>query len=85
MKNIIHCEFQPQPGAIERILRVTRVRGFAIETMNAAIQNQLMKLEMTVTGERCFTNLCHQLEKLHEVQHASHITTVRSQLVRKLA
>jgi acetolactate synthase regulatory subunit len=44
-----------------------------------------MKLEMTVTGERCFTNLCHQLEKLHEVQHASHITTVRSHPVRKLA
>lgn len=76
MKNIIHCEFHPDPGAIERILRVTRVRGFSILTMNASLQNALMKLEMTVSGERCFTNLCRQLEKLHEVQTVSHISRV---------
>jgi acetolactate synthase II small subunit len=85
MKNTIQCEFDPQPGAIERILRVIRVRGFAVISMNAVTQHERMSLEMTVSGDRCYNNLCHQLEKLQEVQRVSAIANTLMPAVLKSA
>lgn len=63
----VHCEFESQPGAYERLLRVVRVRGFQILTMTAEDQRGTVSLTLTLWGERGVSNLLDQLRKLQEV------------------
>lgn len=71
MNMTIHCQFQPHAGAFERILRVIRVRGFDIQQMTAGPASSGMMMEVTLSGSRCIINLCHQLEKLQEVESSA--------------
>ncbi len=63
----LNCRFRAQPGAYERLLRVVRVRGFQIQSMNAQDHEGSVSLNLTLVGERCVRNLMAQLEKLQEV------------------
>ena len=85
MNTTIHCQFRSQPGAFERILRVIRVRGFDIVNLNAGLSGEFMQMEITVTGNRCFDNLCLQLEKLQEIKKVCHLTVASNQQARRLA
>ena len=57
-------------GALERILGVIRVRGFAVQAMKAFTSNGGRDLDLTisVTGARSTHQLCRQLEKLYGVE-----------------
>lgn len=57
-----------QPAALERILRVLRVRGFVLHTLSVSVKNQLCVAEMTVCGKRSMTLLIAQLNKLELVR-----------------
>lgn len=85
MNTTIHCQFQSQPGAFERILRVIRVRGFDIVNLNAGLSGEHMQMEVTISGNRCFDNLCLQLEKLQEITEVGHLTVASNQRAKKLA
>lgn len=54
------------PETLERILRVTRHRGFRVESldMDPLFESKQIKLQMTVSSERPLILLSSQLEKL---------------------
>lgn len=56
-----------RPELAERILRVIRHRGFVLNAMQLTEQQQQLKLELSVSGERPLHTLTHQLEKLLDV------------------
>jgi len=58
-----------RPETLERILRVTRHRGFKVESLDMKSQgsNKEMNLQMTVSSERALVLLVNQLEKLIDI------------------
>ena len=58
-----------KPEALERILRVTRHRGFMVKqlTMVENESSDILSLEFTVASQRPITLLYSQLEKLWDV------------------
>jgi acetolactate synthase II small subunit len=48
----------------ERLLRIIRVRGFAIEKMAAEKTDTSMNYQFTVTSDRSINSLTRQLEKV---------------------
>lgn len=69
MTHTLHLTTQSRPEVMERVLRVVRHRGFALEAIN--MQNNAkddeLVIELTVSGERPIVNLKNQLEKLYDV------------------
>lgn len=66
----IDCIIMNQPAALERVIRVIRVRGFSIESMQVSKEFNELKASFLLSGERSITNLIHQLEKLVDVKTA---------------
>lgn len=61
---------QNRPAVLERLLRVTRHRGFEVTGMTVRPDTpERFDISLAVTGERPIHTLLHQLEKLHEVTH----------------
>lgn len=56
----------PSPEVLERVLRVSRHRGFNVTAMNWDAEQG--KLEMTVTSQRALHLLMAQLDKLIDVK-----------------
>ncbi|MTC58574.1 acetolactate synthase 2 small subunit [Providencia rustigianii] len=72
-----------RPEVLERILRVTRHRGFRINSMN---MDQLsdgdnVSIELTVSSQRPLAQLCAQLTKLSDIT-AVEIRQQESRLLR---
>ena len=56
-----------RPETLERILRVTRHRGFELVSLQAHQQEKVIELQMTVQSQRAIELLVHQLIKLPDV------------------
>ena len=58
-----------RPEVLERILRVTRHRGFRINAMNMgqSTDGDNVNIELTVSSQRPLTQLCAQLTKLSDI------------------
>lgn len=64
----ISCRIQSQTGALERFLRVVRVRGFELIDMSMQQQSQCYQTTLTLVGHRAIENLLAHLNKLVEVE-----------------
>ncbi len=69
----LQCQFSTQIGAIERLLRMIRVRGFTVQDLHLEMQGEFYQANLTVAGQRCIHNLICQLEKLIEVMAIRHV------------
>lgn len=70
MIHTLCLQAQNRPAVLERLLRVTRHRGFAVTDMTVHPDTpERFDISLAVTGERPIHTLLHQLEKLHEVSH----------------
>ena len=56
-----------RPEVLERVLRLTRHRGFRIKQMDMDTQDGELVINMTVVSERAVMLLSRQLEKLLDV------------------
>ncbi len=69
MDNVMFLTVRNSEGALERLLRVTRHRGFAIDSL--LVQNgrdpSLYEVTLRLSGEREGENLRKQLAKLVDV------------------
>lgn len=69
MDNVMFLTVRNSEGALERLLRVTRHRGFAIDSL--LVQNgrdpSLYEVTLRLSGERAGENLQKQLAKLVDV------------------
>lgn len=55
-------------AALERLLRVIRVRGFYLEHCQVSQHEDAgYEVRVTLSGQRCMRNLQRQIDKLHEV------------------
>ncbi|WP_016954590.1 acetolactate synthase 2 small subunit [Catenovulum sp. SX2] len=69
MTHTINLIAQSRPETMERVLRVVRHRGFALNAveMKNCDKNNTVNIQLTVSGERPISNLEHQLKKLYDV------------------
>ena len=58
---------QHRPEVLERILRVIRLRGFAVTHLEMALMNTQVQLKITVKSDHTFDLLVNQLAKLPDV------------------
>ena len=56
-----------RPEVLERILRVTRHRGFTVTTMEMTLIETQVQLKITVKSDRTLELLVNQLVKLPDV------------------
>ena len=56
-----------RPEVLERILRVTRHRGFTVTTMEMTLIETQVRLKITVKSDRTLELLVNQLVKLPDV------------------
>lgn len=56
-----------RPEVLERILRVTRHRGFTVTTMEMTLIETQVRLKITVKSDRTLDLLVNQLVKLPDV------------------
>lgn len=56
-----------RPEVLERVLRLTRHRGFCIKQMDMSSQDAQLVINMLVESERAIELLSRQLEKLLDV------------------
>ncbi|OBW99611.1 acetolactate synthase [Gallibacterium genomosp. 1] len=68
MKNYqISINAQWRPETLERILRVVRHRGFVAVDLQSHLENQQIKIALTLQSERELSLLTNQLIKLYGV------------------
>ncbi len=56
-----------QPAVLERLLRVTRHRGYTLQSLSAEISEQVMVIRFSVDSQRPASQLYNQLQKLYDV------------------
>ncbi len=56
-----------RPEVLERVLRVTRHRGFTITKMEMQLSEETAQLQMQVESERAIELLTNQIDKLYDV------------------
>lgn len=77
MKHTLELQLSSSPEVLERVLRVARHRGFAVQFMTwlADPEQQGTQLQMTVSSERPIHLLCNQLLKLYDVANVHTLDT----------
>ncbi len=76
---LLDIKADDKPVLLERVLRVTRHRGFVIKQI-AATQNHASKIasvEIIVDSDRPITTLTNQIEKLWDVRTVE-VTAIRN-------
>ena len=58
---------QHRPEVLERVLRVIRLRGFTVISMEMTLVDTQVQLKITVKSNRIFDLLVNQLAKLPDV------------------
>ena len=58
---------QHRPEVLERVLRVIRLRGFTVTSMEMTLVDTQVQLKITVQSNRIFDLLVNQLAKLPDV------------------
>lgn len=81
MIHSLHIEALPLPGMLEKILQTSRIRGFTIRHLEFRHNEgePLLKLQMTVEGERPQARLVTQLQKLPGVRELTALHSVTGQ------
>ncbi|PSJ45119.1 acetolactate synthase 2 small subunit [Zobellella endophytica] len=81
----LHIETQFRPEVLERVLRITRHRGFRVDDMemSTSADCQSVNIRVTVSSERPIQLLSRQLEKLMDVTRVE--AQVLEQQLRKTA
>lgn len=69
MSSLLYLQIKNEEGALERILRTTRHRGFQLESFNVqpARNPELYDVTLRVAGERPLGFLSRQFDKLFDV------------------
>jgi acetolactate synthase II small subunit len=82
-QHTLEIEARPQPEIMERILRVTRHRGFALKSMqlDTLESSSNLVIRMTVSSERAIEQLCNQINKLIDVARVEEL--IDSQLQKR--
>jgi len=57
-----------EPAVLERLLRVTRHRGFTLQMMKVTASDDQLAINFTVDSLRPVNRLFNQLEKLYDVK-----------------
>ncbi len=55
-------------AVVERLLRITRHRGFILQSMNMTATAKQLTIEISVDSERPMHLMLNQLQKLYDVQ-----------------
>jgi acetolactate synthase II small subunit len=73
MRKQLVLSLENQVGALERLLKVVRHRGYAVKRLDARLEDDqaCMQVSMEVESERLAFALVAQLAKLTEVRSAS--------------
>ncbi|QIZ78054.1 acetolactate synthase 2 small subunit [Ferrimonas lipolytica] len=66
-QHTLYIEMNPSAEVMERVLRVTRHRGFTVANMQMELGNAISSMEVTVNSERPIDQLTRQLDKLIDV------------------
>lgn len=56
-----------EPAVIERLLRVTRHRGYTLQSLQVKVLSEQTSIQLSVVSERPVHRLFNQLEKLYDV------------------
>ncbi|WLQ13221.1 ACT domain-containing protein [Hahella aquimaris] len=67
-QTIFECQISSQPGALERVMRVVRVRGFQVEDLRLQRLADVYEAQLIVSGSRPPETLLRQLQKLLDVK-----------------
>lgn len=80
-QHTLEIEARPQPEIMERILRVTRHRGFALKSMQLDTMESCpnFKIRVTVSSERNIDQLRNQLNKLVDVARVDELVDTQLQ------
>ncbi|AZG71928.1 acetolactate synthase 2 small subunit [Shewanella livingstonensis] len=77
MMHALEITVQQRPEVLERVLRVTRHRGFKITQMQVRINDDAsMAVDLWVEAERAIELLSTQLDKLIDVTHCKVLSAV---------
>ena len=70
-----------QPTVLERLLQVTRYRGFLVTgmTMFPSTDENILDIELTVQSDKSIEHLHHQLNKLIDISDVSVDSNISSQ------
>ncbi|WP_432454872.1 MULTISPECIES: acetolactate synthase 2 small subunit [unclassified Agarivorans] len=71
MEHALTIETRNQADVLERVLRVTRHRGFLVQSMNIELNAKIYSIELTVSSERPVAQLYNQLIKLFDVEQVT--------------
>ena len=66
-QHTLHIHAQPRPEVMERVLRVVRHRGFALNALHMEHDCQQLRITVTVESVRPIQQLWSQLVKLVDV------------------
>ena len=82
MNHTLALQLNDSPEVLERVLRVARHRGFAVQLMTwlAGAGQQQSQLQLTVSSERPIHLLNNQLEKLYDVIAVDTLASVAQQV-----
>jgi len=69
MMHTFNIKVANKPAALERLLRVTRHRGFALKSMNVTASDEQLMINLSVDSERPVHLLFNQLQKLYDVKN----------------
>ena len=69
MIHALELQLKSSPEILERVLRVTRHRGFKVTNMNMTAENGNIFFALTVETERRIELLSNQLNKLVDVYY----------------
>ncbi|AKH19362.1 ACT domain-containing protein [Sedimenticola thiotaurini] len=74
----LHIKAQSTPAMLEKILQTTRVRGFAVRSMDVKNNDaeRLLKVHLTVESDRPQERLVTQLNKLGGIRELSSLHAV---------
>ncbi|WP_153916334.1 acetolactate synthase 2 small subunit [Shewanella sp. TC10] len=80
MMHSVELTLKQQPEVLERVLRVTRHRGFTITELTMTVnEDSTLKVNFDVQSERVIELLTHQLTKLFDVIDCQVITSSAAQ------
>lgn len=69
MSSLLYLQIKNEEGALERVLRTTRHRGFTLESFNVQTGRnpELYDVTLCIAGERPVNFLSRQFDKLFDV------------------
>ncbi|WP_369600458.1 ACT domain-containing protein [Hahella sp. SMD15-11] len=85
MNHTLSLTLSDQPGALERVLRVIRVRGFTPSQVRFARVDGHWRGVLVVSGERALHTLKAQLDKLEDVLRVDDVAAPQSATVVRVA